>query len=809
MRKTLALILSLCLLLGTTAITMAEQPAEATYTYNFAVSSFPTNWSTFQNQTATDNDILDFLGSGLYSFDYNETMDGYKVVPLAAADFPVDVTDEYVGEDWGIAEYVADPVTGEPTEEKATARAWKVTIREDLQWSDGTPITAKDFETSARLRLDPRAQNHRADSFYTGNMVITNAEAYAKQGVPADTSLTDYMSISDIEDIDAWLEANGELKGYVDWNNSFGDTYDFEAKAWTGAAEGGVVETPLTIKELYEFYTTGEGGTYITWADDETKKEWALDELFAKYTWPEMAWENVGFKAVGDYDFVLILTKPLTGFYLHYAMTDSWLVKEDLYLASESETDGVYNNSYGTTVETTASWGPYVLETFQSDKIYTLVRNEKWFGFNEPERFPYQTTKIQCDFVSEPATRLEMFLNGQLDTYGLQRDDMETYAKSEYTYYNEGDSVFAMVFNPNLEAMTANQAAAGENINKTILTVKDFRVAMSLAMNRQEFVLATSPVNAPAFALYGSQIVANPEEGIFYRNTEEAQKVVVRFWGLEEEIGEGKLYATVEDAIDSISGYNLEMAREYFDKAYDEAMSLGLMKEGDVVSIMVGTPNNTSAFYNNGYDYIVNNYTEAVKGTKLEGKLEFSRDATLGNGFADALRTNKVDMLFGVGWTGSTFDPYGLMEAYVKESYQYDSAWNTQEAIMEMELDGVKYSGTVYDWYLAMSGETKAFTNVDTKESVNLNFAYSTDSEKTARRIYVLSQMEDRVLQNYNFIPLMNASSANLKGMQIKYYTEDEMFPMGRGGLRFQTYNYNDAEWDAFVAEQGGTLNYK
>ena len=55
----------------------------------------------------------------------------------------------------------------------------------------------------------------------------------------------------------------------------------------------------------------------------------------------------------------------------------------------------------------------------------------------------------------------------------------------------------------------------------------------------------------------------------------------------------------------------------------------------------------------------------------------------------------------------------------------------------------------------------------------------------------------------------MGDSSAHMKGMQIEYYTEDEIFPLSRGGIRFMTYNYTDAEWDAFVAGQGGTLNYK
>ena len=32
---------------------------------------------------------------------------------------------------------------------------------------------------------------------------------------------------------------------------------------------------------------------------------------------------------------------------------------------------------------------------------------------------------------------------------------------------------------------------------------------------------------------------------------------------------------------------------------------------------------------------------------------------------------------------------------------------------------------------------------------------------------------------------------------------------MGYGGVRYMTYNYNDEEWAAAVAEQNGELNYK
>ena len=630
--------------------------------------------------------------------------------------------------------------------------------------------------------------------------MIVGAEAYAKAGVESDTTYGAYMALTGDADIEALLANHGDEAGYINWNYSFGDTYDFEAKAWTGAAEDAVVETGLTVKELYEFYTGETVQAYATWATAEDLVEWALDELYVKYTYPEYPWENVGMIATGDYELVVVLEQSLEGFYLLYSSAvNPMLVKVDLYNECITETDGVYNCTYGSSVETTPSWGPYKLVDFQNDKIFTLERNDEYFLIKENPDL-YQTTHINYNMVKETATRHEMFLNGQLDSFGLDKDYIVDYAGSDYTYYSEGDSVFAMVFNPDKGALETSQAAAGENINKTILTVKDFRIAMSLAMNRAEFVLACDPTSSPAFALYGGQIVADPDNGIFYRTTDVAKNVVVDFWGLTDEIG--TTYATIDDAIDSISGYNLEMAKQYFDAAYDQAIAEGLMDEDDTVQLIVGTPNNTSAFYNNGYDFIVNNYTEAVKGTKLEGKLTFTRDATLGNGFSEALKSNQVDMLFGVGWTGSTFDPYGLMEAYTSSGYQYDPAWDTTTAMLTIALDGVNYTASVWDWTTSLTGTTIS-AKLDDGSEVEMDKAVTTSNK------VILAALENAVLQNYDFIPLMGDSSVLLKGMQIEYITEDEVFPQSRGGVKYHTYNYSDAEWDAFVAEQGGTLNYK
>ena len=43
---------------------------------------------------------------------------------------------------------------------------------------------------------------------------------------------------------------------------------------------------------------------------------------------------------------------------------------------------------------------------------------------------------------------------------------------------------------------------------------------------------------------------------------------------------------------------------------------------------------------------------------------------------------------------------------------------------------------------------------------------------------------------------------------KTSYYTEDYNIMYGFGGIRLQSFNYTDAEWEEFVAEQNGAVAY-
>ena len=807
------------------------------YTYNTYTSTFGTSWNPHTYQTANDSTVLDYTTVGFYTFDYNETKDGFVVVPEMAAEMPVDVTLEY-GADWGI------------DTETEKSRVWLIELRDDLAWEDGTPITAHDFVESAKRLLDPKALNYRADQLYSGDIELVNAKNYFYQGqqVVEDNGSTMAWMGGDLvkgengvyttgDGHEIWICLDTNLSWLGGYSLSFYVEYfmTWNEDGTPAVGEDGKiihpyfdVESYLALRELAD----EEGNVVVT---DEsiallanviaTKEDWgetpAHVVVYMNYIseYPEMSWEDVGMFAISDTELVIVLVSALDGFYLNYNLTGNFgLVKTDIYDACASvDENGIYSNTYGTSEDTYMGFGPYKLASFQLDKQLVFERNDNWYGYADPDRAgQYQTTSVVIDnYTAE--TAYTAFLQGKLDVYGLDIDHINDYVSSDRTYYTDGSSTWFIAMNPN-EAAFAEWEAKPENAgkDKSILGVKEFRMAISFSLDRQNFISTLDPMGSIGLAVFNSMICSDPENGIMYRTEEAAKDAILEFWGVsQDDIGAGKLYPTKDEAISSITGYNLEYAKELFNQAYDKAVADGLYNGTDTIEICIGTPNATSKFYTNGYEFLKNNYTKAVEGTKLEGKLTFTNDNTLGNGFADALRANTVDMLFGVGWNGSALNPYGLIGAYTYPNYQYDPAWDTSTAPMEFTIDGVTYKASVLEWTKAIEGTT--VTIVDVATDTPVKYSCGTADVKNAKdpaakqneRLLLLAALEGAVLRNYDMIPTHNDSSASLLGKQVEYYTQEYVYGVGRGGIQYMTYNYTDAEWDAYVQSQSGVLNYK
>ncbi len=801
---------------NTTAPT-TEPTEPATYTYDVNLTEFPTLWNPHTYTTSTSSSIMGYISDSLYAFDYNEDETGFALVPSMAAEEPIDITADYIGQ-YGI-------------EEGDFNQVYKIVLRQDLAWEDGTPINAHSYVESAKRLLNPVAKNFRADGMYTGSIVIYNAENYLKQGgygygnmISANYGDDEYVAMDAFTTNEAgafYVEGKGDVWFNINmggnWSsNSLTDYYNagylgaveeqWNAIVAAADAETGYVAVNADIAAkladviavLHGFPTAAD---YAAAAGDYAYQEWE-EFCFYGMDYAAMDFSEVGLFALSDYELVYVLTAPSAGFDLKYALPDGYLVHLETYDACESvDENGLYTNTYGTSVETTKSFGTYNMVSFQADKEVHFVRNDNHFTVADGH---YQTTDVIIHCVPEAATRLQMLISGELDTYGLQKEDMDTYLLSDYTYLSQSASVWGMVFNPHLDNLTLKQAEAGENINKTILTILEFRQAMCYGINRTEFSLATMPTCTPTFGLMTDSHVVDTENGLGYRSTDAAKQVLADVWGLSDDIG--TLYADLDEAVDSITGYNPELAKQKFDEAYDKAIEQGLMDEDDTVQICIGLPTATSSTYNNGYEFMVNNYTELVKGTKLEGKLTFTRDDTIGDAFGERLRDNSVDMLFYVGFTGSELDPFNLMSVYCDGgNLQYDPAVDYKSINLTVKLADGEYTTTVYNWYEIMNGVTHSIMDAEGNAK---DYSCGSADKNPEDRLAILAAYEGAILLNYNFIPLSGDSSAQLVGQQVQYYSEDYLYGVGFGGLKYMTYNYSDAEWADYVASQNGELDY-
>jgi len=69
--------------------------------------------------------------------------------------------------------------------------------------------------------------------------------------------------------------------------------------------------------------------------------------------------------------------------------------------------------------------------------------------------------------------------------------------------------------------------------------------------------------------------------------------------------------------------------------------------------------------------------------------------------------------------------------------------------------------------------------------------------------------VEKELLLHYNHIPMYEGGSMSLLTQKAYYVIDEYNSKLERGGVRYLRYNYNDAEWAEYIAEQpNGTLNY-
>ncbi len=785
------------------------------YTLREYTSQMPGQWCTILSSDIVNNDMESYFTSAFYEFNYKFDADG-KIVPGAftveysASTKLEDVTKKYAGQ-YGLA---ADAEKGQ---------AFAMTLRNDLTWDDGTPIKAADFVYSMSQQLSPNYLFDTASNYYSGNYVIHNAQNYVKQGQSGWFDARNTYGTYDTS-----LDSNLYFViGAGSTNTNYGKAEAHYFSAW-GLPAGTDAKTAATYmvqvgkaNTTVEAILALEGKTLAEIKEDATMKAtweavlkfWQtepneeLDFFVTQYTYPQMDFSEVGY-FVGDNEYELVMVidgtlKPLDeegnlAYEAGYYFSNWPLVKKDLWEQCEDTTKTPYANSYCTTLEKSASWGPYKLTNYQTDKTYTVSRNDKWFGYGLPQYAKqYQTDTIITNKIPEWDTAWMSFRLGEYDSVSMDVKIANEYRTSRQAYFTPDTATFDL----NLQSLATSRT---DKRNNLLLNYDDFRKAISLAINRDDYCAKNSPSSQAALGLLNSMYYNDVENGKVYRESIQAKEAILNAYGAEKVEGGWKVgnvvYSNIDEAVDATTGYNVTLARQLMTSAYNKAKADGNYRDGEKIVLTFGISQQTA-----NTDRIKNwfqaAFDDATKGTAFEGKISIEYFVFSDNTWSEQFADGEYDLCFGA-WGNAPFNPaYLLCETQISADNRYAVNWDPTTVSVtvkatpdEKHKDGV-YTYNLEQWRLILQG----------KDGCPVNFKnFPMEDQLTA-----LGAVETAILKAYYSIPVYSRYSASLMGYKTDYITYEYNTFMGYGGIRYMSYNFDDTEWAAFVAEKGGELNYK
>ena len=778
-----------------------------TYTYNDYISGTSNmNWSPLSWETSDDSYILDYTSSGFYNFVLNSTGDGWSITCEMAAELPVDVTAEYVGQ-FGISE-------GE------SAKAWKIALNPAACWEDGTPINADTYIYSYMELLNPVMKNRRADSLYAGEFAVVNAKNYFYQGqvakienaTNANYALADLTVGADGVYVNpngeavyiglnyplAWTSGN-TLKDYVD---AYGEQY-FDVTNWEALValmdDKGLI--PLTDANMELFLPVITGNPAWGETDAELPNYLVYDQTFG-----EMSWDQVGIFKTGEYEIVMITEIPTENpnYYVPYNLSSTYLVKEDLWeslkcyfdsngnaVTADSADIANVTTTYCTSLETAVSYGPYKLTYFELDKQITFGRNDAWYGYSDGKHLgQYQTDVISCQVIAEQSTALLAFLKGEVDGVSLTSADMATYGASDYIRYTPQSYTTKLSFN--------TDAAALAERGTQIMCVPAFRAAFSLAIDRNTFAASYTSAGSAGYGLLNYMYVYDPFTGAAYRDTDGAKSALVQLYGLT--YGENGDYGDLDEAYDAITGYDMEQAKALMAQAAEEAVAAGYWDGSSNIKIGLRVYSSDDT-YVQMFNYLNDCLKAACVGSALEGKVELEMIADAD--YYETMYSGAADMIF-TTWGGAAYSPYSMLyQCYCDASdgsgNQMEYGFDTTKIHVTMVVDGETFTDSLQNWALWANADTSV--QITGENGTVLATFGSYDAETRAN---MFSKLEYAYLAYYVTTPLYYRNSASLFSQKGNYAVTQYVDLIGFAGIQFYTYNYTDAQW-AEVAAAGLT----
>ncbi len=525
----------------------------------------------------------------------------------------------------------------------------------------------------------------------------------------------------------------------------------------------------------------------------------------AEYFSGDVDFEKVGCYALDSKSFIYITKSYIDFNYFMSSLSSSWLVENQKYSEGVIATGELFSTDYNTSRETTVSYGPYRIASYQDEKEITLVRNEWWYGWERDgdgsivsytageidgeRQKQYASTRVVIS-VMDARTAKQAFMRGELSVWAPSADEYSLYRLSDGLYRTDETYTMSLFFNTDIEALRSMDRARG-NLNSVVLSNDSFRQGISLAIDRAELCTATEGY-LPEFALlndlYYYDIYSDPTSS--YRGSDEAKRAVLALYNTE--YGEGTPYPTLDDAYNSITGYNLSDAKKAFLRAFDELSDSGLYSAGERIRIKVAWAKGALSSDDNQQLALINKYLNtALRGTGF-GEITLEAVGQITNRYM-AVPNGEYAIGYGA-WGGAAFYPFRTLLVYMDPEYENlheGACWDPSVEKLRLDIDGESVEMTWQAWARSMTGIGKyAKADVETK-------------------LEITAKLESAFLAKYYRIPLAASSSSVLLSYRTEYYTDRYNVMYGFGGFRLLKYSMDDNGWSKYVRAAGGRLRYE
>ena len=265
------------------------------------------------------------------------------------------------------------------------------------------------------------------------------------------------------------------------------------------------------------------------------------EEYLAGQDNSDEAWAKVGYKAIDDTTLEIHFLPDYepadwNEFKLNFCFAANGVIHPEMYKSCISE-DGT-QCTYGTSLDTFVCSGPYEVTALIPGQSYEVSKRTDdgapLKDFYTPDRLTYVS-------ATDTNTQIQLFENGEVDSVVANQAAYDEYAdNARYWYQKDNMGIYLYGETPTCEAL--------KDVN--------LRYALYWGLDRESVVTAVFPISDPcAYQFMDFATMPDPADPlnkvVNYRETPEAQAI------------------RIDGHPTTKLGYDPDLAKEYFDKAYE------------------------------------------------------------------------------------------------------------------------------------------------------------------------------------------------------------------------------------------------